>query len=455
MSELDSLADRLGARLIELIAECSTPGAVLGVYSKGEFTERGAGVLNTRTGVEVTPDAVFQIGSITKVWTAALVMRLVEAGELDLDAPVRTYLPKFRLAEESAATSITTRQLLSHTAGFEGDIFTDTGPGDDSLAKFVDLLHDAPQVFEPGELFSYNNAGYCVLGLLVETLRGKPYLQCLREDLIQPLELTHTAVDAAEAILHRAAVGHFQPDPDQPPQPAGVWALPRSLAPAGSALTMSARDLLTFARALMSDDGVLGGESIRAMRTEQVRLPVLWGNEDAWGLGLRLTLVDGVTVCGHNGDTIGQHAFLRFVPERDLAVVLLTNGGEVAAMFEELFAETLRELADIEPPALPVPGSGRIDASRYLGSYGNALMTVTVSQDDDEAVWAELVYSGADGIAVPPQRFQLLPYDGDTLVTAQPQRGVHQPRAFVGADEHGRARFLHMGRALARLPETP
>ncbi|MFI6890099.1 serine hydrolase domain-containing protein [Streptosporangium canum] len=456
MTKLNTLADWLGERLPELIAEHRVPGAVIGVYANGEHLERAAGVLNTRTGVPVTTDSLFQIGSVSKVWTATLALQLVEDGKLDLDLPIRAYLPEFRLADESAATLITTRHLLCHTAGFEGDRFTDTGRGDGAIARYVELLGEAPQLFEPGELFSYNNAGYVVIGRIIETLRGRPYIQCLREHLIQPLELAHTATDAEEAILHRAAVGHFPSGPEGSPQPAGVWALPRSLAPAGSALTMSARDLLTFARGRLSDDGgVLGAEAIHAMRPEHSRVPPVTAHGDTWALGWEIFHVGGHTIYGHNGDTIGQSAFLRLLPERDIAVALLTNGGEGVLLHHRLLGHVLRELAGIELPALPVPSPGTIDASRYLGGYGNSVADITISQDGSGAIWAEQVPAGEYAGFAPPQRFQLLPYHGDTLITAQPNQGVHRLLTFLGDDGHGKARFLHDGRALPRRSDAP
>src|SRR4029077_5164128 len=99
---------------------------------------------------------------------------------------------------------ITTRQLLGHTAGFEGDIFTDTGVGDDCGEKSLGVQDALPQLFAPGEQVFYNNAGFVVLGRLVEVLRGKPYDECLKEYLFAPLGLTHAATGPYEAILFRA-----------------------------------------------------------------------------------------------------------------------------------------------------------------------------------------------------------------------------------------------------------
>jgi len=114
-------------------------------------------------------------------------MQLADEGLLDLDTTVVTYLPDFGLADSEAARSLTVRQLLSHTAGFEGDIFTDTGWNDDCIEKYVATLATDPQLFPPGEMFSYNNAGFCVLGRIIEVLRGKPFDQALREHLVEVL----------------------------------------------------------------------------------------------------------------------------------------------------------------------------------------------------------------------------------------------------------------------------
>src|SRR6185436_16628026 len=233
MSNLGEINTCLRERLPGLLTDNRVPGAAVAVLAGGEVIDAAAGVLSTATGVEATVDSVFQVGSITKVWTATLVMQLADEDKLDLDAPVRRYLPEFGIADEEAAAAITVRQLMCHVAGFEGDLFTDTGRGDDCVEKYVATLADTVQLFPPGEMFSYNNAGFCVLGRIVEVLREKPFDACMREHLFAPLGLTHAANGAEEAILYRAAIGHIQPTPDADPQPAPVYSLVRSNAPAG------------------------------------------------------------------------------------------------------------------------------------------------------------------------------------------------------------------------------
>src|SRR6478735_11692157 len=159
MSKLSEVQAWLDETVPQLLEKYDVPGAAWGVLQGDEVVDGAAGLLHKGTGVEATADSVFQIGSITKLWTSTLVMQLVDEGKVDLDVPIRTYLPDFRIADEQAAAEITTRQLLCHTAGFEGDIFTDTGLGDDAVEKYLGVLHEVPQLFAPGEQFSYNNAG--------------------------------------------------------------------------------------------------------------------------------------------------------------------------------------------------------------------------------------------------------------------------------------------------------
>ena len=461
MSTLDEIKSWLQARLPALMAEHKVPGAVVAVAADGQVIDLAAGVLSKATGVEATVDSVFQIGSITKVWTTTLVMQLVDEGKLDLDAPVRRYVPEFRLADETAAATITIRQLLSHTGGFEGDIFTDTGRGDDAVQRYLETLAEVGQLFSPGERFSYNNAAFCVLGRVVEVQREKPFGECLREHLFAPLGLAYASPSPYEAILHRVAVGHLQPTPDVDPQPAPIWALAPSNAPAGAMLAMRARDLITFARMHSSggaaDDGtaVLSPESVKAMQERQVELPPLGLMGTSWGLGWEIYDWPGGTVIGHDGGTIGQAAMLRLVPDRGVAIALVTNGGNPISMYTELFSHLLRELAGIEMPALPTPPAEPepFDATRYVGTYASEVVELTVSQDEDGRVWLEQTPKGILAeLGGTSERRELVRLAGDTLVPVQAQMGMHAPHVFVGDDGTGHALYVHNGRATRRVP---
>lgn len=327
MTDLNGLLPDLIALLDTATRENHVPGAAVAVSAGDQVIELATGVLNLNTGVTATPDSLFQIGSITKTLTATLTMQLLDAGLVDLDEPVRTYVPELAVSDPEAAETVTVRQLLSHTSGLPGDVFTDFGRGDDAVLRYVEGLKDHDQMYEPGRMFSYCNAGYSVLGLMVQRIRGLPSWEAaLREHLIAPLGLTHVAALAEEALLFRTAVGHL----DDGKKVAPIWQLPRSAAPAGASACARARDLLTFARMHMNgglaQDGtrILSEESVAAMREQQVALPGS-GNllGTGWGLGFGLVDRPGGRVVGHNGGTIGQSSQMRFVPDEGVAFAVL------------------------------------------------------------------------------------------------------------------------------------
>jgi len=461
MPHLDDISGWITEQLPALLAEHKVPGAAIGVYSGGEVFDFASGVLSHATGVEATADSVFQVGSITKTWTATLVLQLADEGLLDLDATVVTYLPDFDLADSDAAKKMTVRQLLCHKAGFEGDIFTDTGNNDDCVEKYVATLRDDPQLFAPDEMFSYNNAGFCVLGRIIEVLRGKPFDQALREHLFTPLGLTHAATDANSAILYRAAVGHLPnpQDPDGQPVPAPMWSLVKSNAPAGAMLAMRPRDLLAFAAMHLNGgkaaDGtqVLSAASAAAMQEKQVTVPPLGLMGTHWGLGWELFDFPTGFVFGHDGGTIGQSAFLRIVPGKNVAIALLTNGGNPIAVYFEVYRHLLKVLADIDLPANPVPPANpeRTDAAKYLGTYANSMGKTEIAQDEDGRIWmTETPLGELAELIGEVEKTELVHLENDTLIAATPKYGIYLPQVFIGDDGSGRSLYIHSGRAIRR-----
>ena len=461
MPHLDDISGWITEKLPALLAEHKVPGAAIGVYVNGEIFDFASGVLSHATGVAATPDSVFQVGSITKTWTATLVMQLADEGLLDLDATVVTYLPDFDLADSDAAKTMTVRQLLCHKAGFEGDVFTDTGNNDDCVEKYVAMLRTDPQLFSPDEMFSYNNAGYCVLGRIIEVLRGQPFDQALREHLFAPLGLTHAATDANSAILFRAAVGHLPnpQDPDGQPVPAPMWSLVKSNAPAGAMLAMRPRDLLAFAAMHLSDgkaaDGtqVLSAASATAMRDKQVTVPPLGLMGTHWGLGFELFDFPTGFVFGHDGGTVGQSAFLRIVPGKNVAIALLTNGGNPIAVYFEVYRHLLKVLADIDLPDNPVPPANpeRIDAAKYLGTYANSMGKTEIAQDNDGRIWmTETPLGDLAELIGEVEKTELVHLENDTLIAATPKYGIYLPQVFIGDDGSGRSLYIHSGRAIRR-----
>src|SRR5579863_3467456 len=165
-------AEELFAGLCERIPDAmekhKVPGVVLGIVYEGREFIRGFGVTNIRHPLPVDDKTLFQIGSTTKTFTATAAMRLVEAGKLALDQPIRSYLPDFAMRDPDVTARLTMRHLLTHTGGWDGDFFPDTGNGDDALAKYVKLMADLPQLTPLGTILSYNNSAFSLAGRAIE-----------------------------------------------------------------------------------------------------------------------------------------------------------------------------------------------------------------------------------------------------------------------------------------------
>lgn len=376
-------------RLSVLAEKHGVVGASLGILRIGEEPAFASyGTTNVRTDIPVTNDTIFQIGSISKVWTATVAMQLVDEGLLELDAPIIDVLPELRLTDPHVQANVTMRHLLTHTSGIDGDVFDDVGRGDDCLVKYTDLMATLAQNHPMGETFSYCNSGFALAGRVIEKLTGKVWDTAMRERLFTPLGLTHTVTLPEDAIMYRAATGH-PTITDDGPQLAPVWGLPRAMGPAGL-ITAQAADVLDFARMHMSGglaaDGtrVLKEETVALMQEHQIDLPDKNVLGDSWGIGWIRFDWNGARLIGHDGNTIGQAAFLRMFPEEGLAVTLLTNGGNGRDLYVDLYSEIFAELANIEMPTGygPPEEPYLADFSEIYGTYDRAGVTMEFFEED-------------------------------------------------------------------------
>ncbi|HEY3905764.1 MAG TPA: serine hydrolase domain-containing protein [Streptosporangiaceae bacterium] len=365
-------------RLAEHAKATRVRGATLGLWVDGQQHLAATGVLSTATGVPVTTDSLFQIGSITKPWTATMIMQLIDEGKLSLDTTVAQVLPGLRrLGDGDTAELVTIRHLLTHTSGLDGDIFTDTGRGGDCVQRYVeDLLPDAAQAFPVGAAYSYCNSGFVLLGRIIEVLDGREWDVSLRKRLIEPLGLTQTVTLPEEAILYRAAVGHRERPRDEEPVP--EWGLARACGPAGL-ITASAADVMTFARMHLADgladDGtrVLSAAAAISMRQPLVRMPGIGKGVTDVGLSWRLADWEGRRMYGHDGSTIGQNAFLRIDPQSRVIACLLTNASDGFELYGRVFSEIFEQYSSVRVPDEPGPASGVVlaesELSRHVGRY--------------------------------------------------------------------------------------
>lgn len=436
----------------------NVPGATMAVLRENDFLEVAIGVTNVQTRWPVTPTTVFQIASITKVFTATLIMQLVDAGLVDLDTSVQQYLPTFRLADDTAH-SITVRHLLSHTSGIPSEHYEDFGRGDDCVERFVASLSADRLVYPAGTMFSYSNTGLVVAGRLIEVVTGLTWDAALRQRILDPLALHTTFTLPEDVLIHPAAIGH-QPDPHTgEPLLVHRWYGARAVGPAGI-ISMTAADLVRFAQMHLhqgkgpNGTHLLSKESVRAMQEAQISVPGM--QTKAWGLGWNLPNWGDVFVVGHNGDSPGQAASLRLLPKQNIAIAILTNSLTGFEMSEEVLQHVARDLVSIEFPRqqdeLDETVATSVNLTKYAGVYAQHGVRYECESKQDGLTLTKIIES------VPMQEWAGL-WAGPTTFHV---RSVDASR-FVGdievffleKDAFGRPRYLHDGnRAFRRRSEA-
>jgi CubicO group peptidase (beta-lactamase class C family) len=350
----------------EAMRELRIPGVAIGVTQRGTDCHVSLGVTNIEHPLEVTPQTVFQTGSISKVFLGTAAMRLVESGAVTLDDPVRTWVPELRLADPQADRGVTLRHLLTHTGGWNGDYSDDTGRGDDALRLMVDRLVNAPQVTPLGEHYHYCNLGFVLAGHALANAAGKPYESVVTEQVIEPLGLENTAFFPEDVIFRRVAAGHYVGRKRVVVAP---WARPRSRGPNGGVLSC-VEDLLRFARFHLGDgdreDGSrhLSAESLRAMQQSG---PITGVDGESRGLSWVVSNRYGVHLVEHGGTTDGFQTALWLLPPHDTGIVVLANADRGHLLRSRLL-RALRELLCGGP--LPCPSSLEFSQGQLAGYTG-------------------------------------------------------------------------------------
>ncbi|AHH98930.1 serine hydrolase domain-containing protein [Kutzneria viridogrisea] len=385
MITAEELRDRLG----RLVREHNVTGAAAAVAVGEEVVTAHTGCANTTTSLPVRHDTLFAAGSVTKVFTASLVMTLVDDGLVELDAPVQRYLPSFRLADPAASKQITVRMLLNHTAGISGHCMFGLPRSPEVVAQQVELLRDHPFTSPPGKFWSYSNGGMVVAGRIAEVVTGQTWDDALAERILRPLG-AHGTTYPEEMILGSTAVGHLVD-----PVSGEVTRVPRLLVdsangPAGATLWCDIEAMIGFGQMHLREgrsvDGkqVLDAESVALMQTPS--LDPRWGLDfDNWGLGWYIRGTGAGRTLGHTGGNAGSHSILTIAPEHGCAIAVLTNSSAGALVNAALTRELLQDLCGIsaapapDTPAEPVA----VDLDRYVGTYQAEGGTVTVTVRDD------------------------------------------------------------------------
>ncbi|HTX62244.1 MAG TPA: o-succinylbenzoate synthase [Acidimicrobiales bacterium] len=446
----------LRRRLEELISRYGVPGASIAVLAGGQVAAAAAGTLNADTEVAATEDSLFQIGSITKIYTTTLVMQLVDEGRVDLDEPVVTYLPELQLGDAEVTAAVTLRHLLTHTSGISGDHFPDLGGGDDVVASYVASCVELGQTHRIGATMSYCNSGFVIAGRVIERLTGTSWDEAVATRIVTPLGLSHTVTQPEDVLRFRSAIGHAEQDGQLRVVPR--WGLPRSCGPAGL-ICATAGDVAAFARMHLeggrapAGTQVLSEASVAAMQVPQVAVPDAHTMGTHFGLGWMLFDWGGRRVFGHDGGTIGQTSFLRVVPDAQVAIVLLTNSTRSQDLYQTLFRSLVLELAGVTMPHRPEPPADPVDVplDPYVGVYERLANRIEIEPRDGHLV-GRVILTGplAKFAADPVTELELTAVGPDLFVTRRPGEESWLPLVFYRLDDG--SSYLHFsGRATPKV----
>ncbi|AUS79763.1 hypothetical protein C1701_17145 [Actinoalloteichus sp. AHMU CJ021] len=372
--------DALARSLEDLRNRHRVPGLQCVVHQGGE--QHGLRLGRTApSGPDVRPDHRFPLGSITKAFTAAVVLILVADGDLDLDDPVEEIVPEL-VGDEVGL--VTPRQLLSHTSGLPSGI--DDAPHDRPRGGYVvDQCLGGGLVHPAGSVFSYSNLGYVLAGHLVERVTGMSWQQAVDSVLLAGLGARASHVVDAAGDHH--VPGHAVPPGTGPPRTV-PQTLPAPAAPAGS-LALSAHDLAAFGALQLPDaagsasGGLFEPGDLHPMRHDQTGDGPAgpWGMADGWGLGLALFAGGRHQWWGHDGTADGTSCHLRVCPDTGTVLALTANATTGLALWDDL-VDLLPSLgvdvASRSYSRLPVD-SPTIDApDECLGRYANGATTYEV-----------------------------------------------------------------------------
>jgi CubicO group peptidase (beta-lactamase class C family) len=305
----------------EELERTGQPGLALAV-TDGDATlaVRTYGFADVAARRPVTPETLFEIGSIGKTFTSVALLQLADEGRLDLDAPVTRYLPWFEVPQPEGAAPITIAHLLSHTAGIVAGI-----DGTPEAAFQVWSLRDLPAASAPGERFHYSNVGYKALGLVLEALEGHPYPEVIRERVLGPLGMSSTEPAITHDIRSRLAVGYEYLYDDRPDAPGAPLAPATWLetATADGSIASTAEDMSAFVRLLLRRGApLISEESFARMSTGYGRVI----ETVEYGYGLTMRELEGRRLIGHGGGMVGYLAGLQADPDAGLGAIVLQNG---------------------------------------------------------------------------------------------------------------------------------
>ncbi len=433
-----------------LMDELKVPGTAIGIINDGEVQMTGLGITKINDPQPVTEDTVFYIGSMTKPFTSTVVLKMAERGELDLEAPVRTYLPEFAVQDAEATEKAKVIDLFQHRTGWQGDFFEDTGSGEDALEKAVRAFRFLPQRTPYGEVWAYNNVNFIMAGRLIQAVsRAKSYEQKVEDELFVPLGMTHTSFFMDRLMADRFAVGHGAVfDGTSEPQ-VSFTPFPRVVYPAGGILS-NASDMMKWMQFQFDGKDKDGNQLLSAELLDLAHSPLVKGELSEYtGVTWFVEDIGGVRTVSHAGRTAGFTAKMLFAPDQKFGIVVLTNGDRGIEVYDEVIALALKKYLDIEKIPLVAIPADRSSLEPFEGLWLGDNEDYKLYFENDQLM-AERLIKPVGGVQVfenPPPISLSSAGEDRVIMTDGPSQGV------VGEllrDKSGEPAFLLMQHRIFR-----
>ena len=442
------------------------PGLAVAVWHDGTESFAAHGVTNLENPRPVDENTLYAAGSTSKPFAATALMHLVAQGKVELDAPVRRYIPELALPNEDWTAQMKVKNLLNHTAGLDWRLVVDTGDGDDALAQFIARLSELAQIAAPGTRASYSQVGFSIIARIIEKVTGETFEHAVQTLVLEPLGLSSTFYSMDDILARPAAWGHNAGENGELAV-AREWKDNRANN-GGGGIASSVSDLLRWARFHLGDKSVVIGPAADGMPVlpDAVRLQMQVPTVeipsstlgDAFGLCWFLKDIGGVGTVGHGGSGNGQFLEFLLVPERGFAIVSAANAGPAGVQCNTEVVRWALEhylgVAEEDPEPEPYDAAR---AAEIAGAYENDAMTFTITADGTSLSLEVLIrpeIRAASDVELPadypPFPFGLLPGDGDQyIVTSGAMKGQ---RGFFSRDENGAVTGVDMaGRLFNRV----
>lgn len=380
------IARQLDALLAPLLP-ADQPGAAVLVARNGKaIYRRGFGLADVEKKVPVAPEAVFRIGSVTKQFTSALVMRLVDQGKLALADPITKYLPDY----PTQGQLITIENLLTHTSGIanytELPAFQGVMTQALSHEAMTDLFKNEPRAFPPGEGWAYSNSGYYLLGVIIEKVTGRSYAENLQKEIFGPLGMTHSGYGKDTPSFPGEAHGYNREGDRVVPANPLSMALPFA---AGS-IVSSVDDLLKW------DNGLNAGKVLKPESLKRTFTPFVQknGRTSGYGYGWVMGEYEGHPIQQHNGGINGFVSQVARLPEDHIYVAMLVNT-EAPTFSGDLLATKINAIAVGQP--LPEPGAytmSEAELDRFVGTWATDSTNVRFIRREGSKLYSQRPGSG-------------------------------------------------------------